>query len=58
MRSKAIYYRGDIEGTNSKGRDINGKGRDNRRNSKSKVQLFICISNVLFTDNSINRKSL
>jgi len=26
MRSKAIYYEGDIKGINGKGRDINDKG--------------------------------
>ena len=45
---------------NSRGRDkgIRYKGRDNGRNGKSKAQLFIYASNVLFIDNSINRKSL
>ena len=58
MRSKAIYYGGDKEGINSKGRDINNKGRNNRKDSKSKAQSFIYASNVLFADNSVNRKSL
>ena len=42
---------------NSKGRDkgIYNKGQDNRRDS---VQLFIYTSDALFTDNSINGKSL
>ena len=57
MRSRVIYYRGDKEGINSRGRDI-GIGRDNRRDGRSKAQLFICASDVLFADNSINRKSL
>jgi hypothetical protein len=45
---------------NSKGRDkeIHDKGQDNRKDNKSKVQSFIYISNALFTDNSVNRKSL
>jgi hypothetical protein len=59
-KSRAIYYKGDKEGMNSKGRDkeIHDKGQDNRKDNKSKVQSFICISNALFTDNSVNRKSL
>ena len=45
---------------NSRERDqeIHNKRQDNRKNGKSKVQLFICVSNTLFTDNSVNRKSL
>jgi hypothetical protein len=60
MRSRVIYYRGDKEGINSRGRDkgIRNKGRDNGRDGRSKAQSFICTSNALFTDNSINRKSL
>jgi len=60
MRSRVIYYRGDKEGINSRGRDkgIRNKGRDNRRDSKSKAQLFIYANDALFTDNSVNRKSL
>ena len=46
MRGKAIYYGGD------------DKGQDNRKDNKNKAQSFICISNALFTDNSINKKSL
>jgi len=59
-RSRAIYYGGDKEGINSKGRDkgISNKGQDNRKNSKNEVQSFIYASNASFTDNSINRKSL
>ena len=57
MRSKVIYYRGDKEGINSRGRDI-GIGQDDRRDSRSKAQLFIYTSDALFIDNSINRKSL
>ena len=60
MRSRVIYYRGDKKGINSKGRDkeIYNKGRDDRRDGRGKAQLFICASNILFTDNFINRKSL
>jgi hypothetical protein len=60
MRSRVIYYRGDKEGINGKRRDkgIYNKEQDNRRDGRSKVQLFIYISNVLFINNSIDRKSL
>ena len=60
MRSKVIYYGGDTEGTNGRGRDkgICNKGRDNGRDGRSKTQSFIYASDALFTDNSINRKSL
>ena len=60
MRSRAICYRGDKKGTNSRGRDkgIYNKGRDDGRDSRGKAQLFIYTSDALFTDNSINRKSL
>jgi hypothetical protein len=51
MRSKVIYYKGDKEG-------INGKGRDKGKDSKSEVQLFIYISDASFINNFINRKSL
>jgi len=37
---------------------IHDKGQDNRRDGRGKAQLFICASNALFADNSINRKSL
>jgi hypothetical protein len=39
IKSRAIYYRKDKEGINSKGRDkgIYNKGRDNRKDSKGKV---------------------
>jgi len=59
MRSRVIYYRGDKEGINSKGRDkgIRDKGRDNGRDGRGKAQSFICTSDALFADNSINRKS-
>ena len=59
-RSRAIYYREDKEGTNGRGRDkgIRDKGRDDRKDGKNKAQLFICASNALFADNSVNRKSL
>ena len=58
MRSRAIYYRGDKEGTNGRGKDkgIRDKGRDNG-DGRSEAQLFICASDILFTDNSINRKT-
>ena len=60
MRSRAIYYREDKEGINSRGRNkgIRDKGRDNGKDGRGKAQLFICASNALFIDNSINRKSL
>ena len=60
MRSRAIYYGGDKEGMNSRGRDkgIYNKGQDNRRDSRSKAQSFIYTSNALFADNSVDRKSL
>jgi hypothetical protein len=60
MRSRAIYYGGDKEGMNSKGRDkgIRNKGRDNGRDSKGEAQSFIYTSNTSFTDNSVNKKSL
>jgi len=45
---------------NSKGRDkeIRDKGQDNGRDGRGKAQLFICASNALFADNSVDRKSL
>jgi hypothetical protein len=46
MRGKAIYYRGD------------NKGQDNRKDSKNKVQLFICTSDISFINNFVDRKSL
>ena len=60
IRSRAIYYRGDKEGMNGRGRDkgIHNKGWDNRRDSRSKMQSFICASNASFTDNFVNKKSL
>jgi len=60
MRSRVIYYRGDKEGINGRGKDkgIRDKGWDNRRDGRSKAQLFIYASDVLFIDNSVNRKSL
>jgi len=60
MRSRAICYRGDKEGTNGRERDkgIRNKGQDNGRDSRGEAQLFIYASNTLFADNSINRKSL
>ena len=59
MRGKAIYYRGDMEGTNGRGKDIGirDKGQDDGKDGRNKAQSFICASNVLFTDNSVNRKS-
>jgi hypothetical protein len=46
MRGKTIYYRGD------------NKGQDNGRDGRSKTQSFICTSNILFINNSVDRKSL
>jgi hypothetical protein len=59
-RSRAIYSRGDKEGMNGKGRDkgIYNKGQDDGKDSRGKAQLFIYTSNVLFADNSVNKKSL
>jgi len=39
IRSRAIYYRGDKEGTNGKERDkgISNKRQDNRKDSKSEA---------------------
>jgi len=58
MRSRAVYYRGDKKGINSREKDkgIRDQGRDNR-DGRSKAQLFIYTSDALFTDNSVNRKS-
>jgi len=36
MRSKVIYYRGDIEGMNGKGKNISNKGQDNKKMVKIK----------------------
>ena len=49
-----------MEGINGRGRDIGiyNKGRDDRRNGRSEAQLFIYASDVLFMDNSVDRKSL
>ena len=57
IRSKAIYYKGNIKGINSKKRNIN-KGQNDEKDSKSETQLFICASNVLFMDNFVDKKSL
>ena len=63
MRSRVIYYRGDKEGINGRGRDkgIRDKGQDNgrddSRDGRSKAQSFIYTSDALFADNSVNRKS-
>ena len=59
MRSKAIYYREDKEGINGRGRDkgIRDKGRDDG-DGRGKAQSFICASNALFINNSVNKKSL
>ena len=59
MRSRAIYYRGDKEGINGRGRDkgICNKGQDNR-DGRGKAQSFIYTSDASFIDNSVNRKSL
>ena len=45
---------------NGRGRDkgIRDKGRDDGRDGRSEAQLFICASDTLFADNSIDRKSL
>jgi len=45
---------------NGKGRDkgIRDKGQDDGRDSRGKAQSFIYTSDALFTDNSVNRKSL
>ena len=58
-RSRVIYYRGDKEGMNGRGRDkgIRDKGRDNG-DGRSEAQSFIYASDVLFADNSVDRKSL
>jgi hypothetical protein len=39
MRSRAIYYRGDKEGMNSRGKDkgIRDKGRDDGRDGRSEA---------------------
>jgi hypothetical protein len=39
MRNRVIYYKGDKEGINSKGRDkeIYNKGQNNKKDSKGKV---------------------
>ena len=60
MKSRAIYYRGDMEGINGKKRDkgISNKGQDNGKDGRSEAQLFICASNASFVDNSVDRKSL
>ena len=60
MRSRAIYYRENKEGINGRGRDkgIRDKGRDDGRDGRSKAQSFICASNILFINNSINKKSI
>ena len=57
-RSRAIYYRGDEEGTNGRGRDkgIRDKRRDNG-DGRSQAQSFICASDALFADNSVDRES-
>ena len=45
---------------NGKGRNIGiyDKGQDNGRDGRSEAQSFIYASNVLFVDNSVDRKSL
>jgi len=45
---------------NSRGRDkgIRDKGRDDGGDGRSKAQSFICASDALFANNSVNRKSL
>ena len=37
MKGKAIYYGGDMEGINGKGKDISDKGWDDGRDGKSEV---------------------
>jgi hypothetical protein len=60
MRSRAIYYKRDKEGINSKGRDkgIYNKGQDNRKDNRGEVQSFIYTSDALFINNFIDKKSL
>ena len=36
---------------------IRNKGRDDGRDGRGKAQLFICASDILFTDNTVDRKS-
>src|ERR1700733_11363882 len=57
-RSRAIYYGGDKEGTNGRGRDkgIRDKGRDDG-DGRGEAQSFICASDASFADNSVDRKS-
>ena len=45
---------------NRKERDkrTSDKEQDNRKDGRSKAQLFICASDTLFADNSVDRKSL
>ena len=47
--------RGRDKGIRDKGQD---NGRDDSRDGISKAQSFIYASDALFTDNSVNRKSL
>ena len=58
MRNKVIYYGGDMEGINGKRKDRNNQRQNNKKDGRDKAQSFICASNILFIDNSINRKSL
>jgi len=60
IRSKVIYYKGDKEGINSRGKNIKicDKGQDNGKDGKNEAQLFIYASDTLFIDNFVNRKSL
>ena len=59
MRSRVIYYGGDKEGMNGKGRDtgIRDKGRDDGKDGRGQAQSFICASDASFADNSVDRKS-
>ena len=57
MRSKAIYYGGDMEGMNGKKGNIS-KGQDDRKDGRSEAQSFIYASDVLFIDYFVDRKSL
>ena len=58
MRGRVIYYGGDKEGMNGRGRDkgIRDQGRDNG-DGRSEAQSFICASDASFADNSVDRKS-
>ena len=44
---------------NGRGKDkgIRDKGQDDRRDGRGKAQSFICASDALFIDNSVDRRS-